>query len=398
MKHTLLVISLFASMGAQANLLDSGQISKAQYSVTLPFELVDNMMIVNLPIKGKDYRFMFDTGASNVFSEKAIKELGLKKRKDTMNFHDTSGEHRDTSLYDGPDLKIGDVSFKGFTFAGVDTLKDFPMSCFKLDGILGYNLLRHSAVSLDFQKKQITLSNVYKGNPVSEGYTPVGFYFYNNDAPQVAVFHKFGDLTLGIDTGKNDGITFRHPQLASVLNEMGYKPDSTYKMDMIGIYGLKTYDVNDYTLSGMRIGRMKINNEQVTVEAREGISLVGVSFLSNFKTIIDFPSRVVWFKSVARKEKSSSLPKFGFNLDIKNNGEMFASNVAEGKQAQKAGLKNGDQIVGINGSKHQTFTQDDFCDIYLNESSKIFIGNKEKVTLTVLRGGKSKDLSISYKK
>ncbi|MGF1832647.1 aspartyl protease family protein [Photobacterium sanguinicancri] len=394
----LLAIAFVTPLDANASILDSGEISKTHYSVSLPFKLVDNMMIVSLPIKGKNYHFMFDTAAANVLSNQAIKELALNKRSYTMTFHDISGEERESELYKGPDLHIGDVSFTNFDFATLDTLKDFPMSCFKLDGILGYNLLRHSAVAIDFQKNEITLSNAYQGNPVSEGYNPIGFSFYNNDAPQVAIFHQFGDLLLGIDTGKDNGITFNHPEILSALESLGYKPDSSYTIKALGMYGLKEYEVRDYTLSNMNIGRVVLNDTRVTVQAKEGISLAGVGFLSYFKTIIDFPSRVLWLKPISKEEDGFSLPKYGFSLDLTPDGKLLTSHVAEGMIAHQAGLKNGDQIIAINGSNKSIFSQDDYCNIYLDKSNHLYISRSKRLNLTILRKGKQKDISIYYKK
>ncbi|MGF1690566.1 aspartyl protease family protein [Photobacterium kagoshimensis] len=394
----LLAITFMTPLTVYASILDSGEISKEQYSVTLPFKLVNNMMIVSLPIKGKNYHFMFDTGSANVLSNQAIKELGLNKRSYTMKFHDISGEERKSELYQGPDLHIGDVSFTNFDFIALDTLNDFPMSCFKLDGILGYNLLRHSAVAIDYQKKEITLSNTYKGNPVSEGYNPIGFSFYNDDALQVAIFHQFGDLLLGIDTGKNSGITLSHPKMLSVLEDLGYKPDNSYTENTLGLYGLKEYEVRDYTLSNMSIGRVVLNDTKVTVEAKEGLSLAGVGFLSYFKTIIDFPSRVLWLKPINKEEDGLSLPSYGFNLDLTPNGKLLTSQVAEGMRAHQAGLKNGDQIIAINGSHKSIFSQDDYCNTYLDKSNSLYINRSKRLNLTILRKGKQKDISISYTK
>ncbi|WP_281222144.1 aspartyl protease family protein [Photobacterium sanguinicancri] len=394
----LLAIVFITPLGAYASILDSGEISKAHYSVSLPFKLVDNMMIVSLPIKGKNYHFMFDTGATNVLSNQAIKELGLKKRSYTIKLHDISGEERESKLYKGPDLHIGDVSFTNFDFAALDTLKDFPMSCFKLDGILGYNLLRHSAVAIDFQKNEITLSNAYQGNPVSEGYNPIGFSFYNDDAPQVAIFHQFGDLLLGIDTGKNNGITFNHPEMLSVLENLGYKPDNRYTIDALGMYGLKEYEVRDYTLSNMNIGRVVLNDTRVTVQAKEGISLAGVGFLSYFKTIIDFPARVLWLKPINKDENGSSLTQYGFNLDLTPDGKLLTSHVAEGMIAHQAGLRNGDQIIAINDSKKSIFSQNDYCSVYFDKSNKLYISRSKRLNLTILRKSKQKDISIYYAK
>lgn len=397
MKHILLSIIILFSLNSHASVLDRGTISKKHYSESIPFELVNNMMVVSLLVKGKKYNFMFDTGAPNVFSPRVIKELNLKKREYTMDLHDISGETKTTHLFGLPKLTIGNVSFIDFDFTSFDTIETFPMSCFNLDGIIGYNLLRHSAVSIDYQKKIITLSDSYDGNPISEGYEPIGFTFFNDDPPQVAIFHEFGNLILGIDTGKNSGITLRHPELSNILHELGYKPDYVYKDKALGMYGLDNYDVEQYTLSGMYIGRLSIDNTEVTVEPMEGISLLGVSYLNKFKSIIDFPSRILWLKPLINNESSTDSFNYGFNVELNETGKMMVSNVVKGKSAALAGLQDGDQIIGINGIEKWKFSQNDYCNMYLDKSSDLYFRGEKKLTLTVTSKSETKNIEISYK-
>ena len=67
---SLLVICLSLSCAAQVK-------SAAAAPVTIPFELVDNRVIVDVTVNGKAFKCLLDTGANAAMSEAAAKELGL---------------------------------------------------------------------------------------------------------------------------------------------------------------------------------------------------------------------------------------------------------------------------------------------------------------------------------
>src|ERR1043165_3549757 len=44
----------------------------------IPFELIDNRIVINIKLNGKTFRVMFDSGAGYIIAPEVVKGLGLK--------------------------------------------------------------------------------------------------------------------------------------------------------------------------------------------------------------------------------------------------------------------------------------------------------------------------------
>src|SRR5690606_13265934 len=72
---------------------DKGKIVQRNYFEEISFEVVHDKIIVPITIDNKTYRFILDTGAPNLISEKVAKEINLKSHqsisiKDANNIED----------------------------------------------------------------------------------------------------------------------------------------------------------------------------------------------------------------------------------------------------------------------------------------------------------------------
>src|ERR1043165_16782 len=63
---------------SQSAAIDSA-IANGQSPVTVPFDLIDNRIVINVKLDGKGpFRFIFDSGAGAVASPEVVRSLGLK--------------------------------------------------------------------------------------------------------------------------------------------------------------------------------------------------------------------------------------------------------------------------------------------------------------------------------
>lgn len=109
---------------------------------------------INIPVKihGKEYPFVFDTGAPSTFmSERFAREIGVKIIYDSINIGTVLGE---TSGMIGflDSMRIGDIVFKNImvTVARPNSLD----SIIKIDGVLGVDFMRMIKESQIYIKEQ----------------------------------------------------------------------------------------------------------------------------------------------------------------------------------------------------------------------------------------------------
>src|SRR3954449_1366323 len=95
-----LVICLSVGCAAQVK-------SAAAVPVTIPFELVDNRVIVDVTVNGKPFKALLDTGANAAMSEEAAKELGL-----------SVSEAGSTSGVGEQQVRMGQATVKSFAIGG----------------------------------------------------------------------------------------------------------------------------------------------------------------------------------------------------------------------------------------------------------------------------------------
>lgn len=136
--------------------------------VVVPFELLASRhMAVQVKINGKGpYRLVFDTGAPiNLLTTKVAKEAGVLDAKKGGGFtlFGALGPH------DIKTLQIGDASTANVPTIVMDhpTVAAIGQAVGPLEGIVGFPFFARFAMTVDYQKKELTL--------VPNGYKPADF-------------------------------------------------------------------------------------------------------------------------------------------------------------------------------------------------------------------------------
>lgn len=203
----------------------ANQLSEAPTITTvIPFELVDNRIFVDVFIENKGpFKFIFDTGSTNVLTPAIAQKLNLNTQRDT----DGTGAGEKTFRVDQAkvkDLKIGDIHLTNQDFSVIDMSdiqKAFRMPAF--DGTFGYEVLLQYLALIDFEKNQLTLTNAQSAFDESK-YAKIPFKL-QFDKPVIEA--QIDDLTAKvlIDTGDRSSLTvfknFRdqHSKIAKVYQQ-----------------------------------------------------------------------------------------------------------------------------------------------------------------------------------
>ena len=123
--------------------------------------------------------------------------------------------------------------------------------------------------------------------------------------------------------------------------------------------------------------------------SKEYIGIVGNDFWERFDMIIDLPGKRLFLKPNTKFNDPFESPVRGFSYTDRSRtlGYWVVNSLAEESNAEKAGLRNGDRIVAVNGR--------DVKGISLEERKTFFDGMTE-ITLTIQRDHETVEISFPF--
>lgn len=132
----------------------------AQYRVTLPYVMENGKITINAEVNGHQGRFLVDTGAPCSLTYSFMQRAGIVPF-DSVQVQDSNGHLLTTRVAELESLKLN-----GFTFSRLQAIcleKGNMVENFKIDGIIGYNLMKMGIVKLDGSNHTFTLTSSEKG-------------------------------------------------------------------------------------------------------------------------------------------------------------------------------------------------------------------------------------------
>jgi len=368
--------------------LFGSEIENSSFYTVLPFEYVNNWIVVRAGVKGsiKEYPFIFDTGAQTVLLDSLLEDIG-SENYDSLSFVNktgSTGNAFNNELLTLHQLNLGGVKFNRVGAISAKNSKWGMLNCISPYGIIGYNVLQTFYSQIDYEKKQIIMTDDVKKLP---NYNEIQWIDYKptNTQESPIIKAKINDsinVELLLDTGSSGGVVLNSNKLFNkFINEYSndvvkYIFKSTIKIrgEIDDTYESITYNSSDFSIDNFNNIKMNIsinNNKE-----REFTGTVGNQYLKKFIITLDYKNRRIGFiLNNTSANNDSNIRSWGFNtLASKNN--LFVSSVFKNSKAYQFGIEPGDEIYSINGIKISELPQDKFCEIYRGEYKLINSGDK----------------------
>ncbi|PZX11684.1 aspartyl protease [Breznakibacter xylanolyticus] len=344
---TFLFFTLFINPGYSQQFIDfnQGGIKEESYYSVIPYKNVGGFIIVETEINGKKYKFMVDTGAAACLSQNVFTELNSQNISKTKVF-DSNGKTDSLIIAIVPNIKLGDLNFTDIPAMVLPSNTIFD--CFKIDGIIGSNMIRNSIISfsskdstiticnstqkLNLKKKESTRIILTKGqsNPI------IGIKAKNKNSVREQILFDSG-MTGLYQISLNHFNFFNKKKIFDHLIQSKGGGD-------IGIYG----NGNDTVVYMGRIPEILINNTQfknISIKTTSGSERIGAKLLDYGTVTVDYINKRFYFESF---EKSYDLDNKEFPIDIMvENGKLLVATVWS--DSLKDQIKRGDQILTVNG-------------------------------------------------
>ncbi len=123
----------------------------------IDFRLQSNLIVVDAELDGSDVSMILDTGAgSTVLSNDVVERLGLEKAGTSCAGLGAGGEVqmdtvRVTTFAVGP-VRLNDLTPVATDLAAIsDRIEE------QIDGVIGFDFLRHTRLSIDYAAQQLVL-------------------------------------------------------------------------------------------------------------------------------------------------------------------------------------------------------------------------------------------------
>ncbi|MCV6631478.1 MAG: aspartyl protease family protein [Flavobacteriaceae bacterium] len=300
---------------------------------TIPFELVNNLVVMPLTLNGKELKFILDTGVSkpilfNVTQQdsvdlKGLKEMqlkglgdkGLVKAYRSVQNHFQIGAAQ--NLYQDLYLVI-DKELNLSTSLGVE-----------VHGIIGFEIFRDFVVKINYRRKKIKLykRGVYKKEECRKC-TELPLKVYQKKAyvqTKVQTLEAEVSVNLLIDTGSSDAVwLFKNPEKGIEVPEKSFE-------DFLGrglggnIYGERGkypfLTFNDWQLKEPIISfpKEKYYNFLNTSFGRDGS--LGAAVLKRFDVLIDFKAGYMQLRKNNKFKKPFKYNVSG--IELKHHGMQY---------------------------------------------------------------------------
>ncbi|MFY0629261.1 MAG: aspartyl protease family protein [Flavobacteriaceae bacterium] len=327
---------------------------------TIPFEIKDNghlYLKVKVNNSKEALNFVFDTGATSDLLDKDIAEKMGIKADYQQSVQGTGG----SKTYDiATSQKL--ILPKGIVIRNTNLVfTDLSRFHAAIDdgfvGIVGYSLLRKFITKIDYQKQELVLYKKISDLNTSS-YSKIPFRFDRGiPIPQFDIsiqlkngesftgkilFDSGAGLTLSVNTPYNQENKIRKKSGKSIIS----KSLGLSKKSISEKVAINSLTIGDFTFKDLAI---RISNEESGVSAYDGyLGILGAQIIKRFNIVLDYSTKTLYLKPNSHYGKKFEFPLSGIQLKKSKKG-IAIDVLVETSPAFKAGLREGDQILAIDG-------------------------------------------------
>ena len=401
----------------------------------LPFELVNNLIILKVNINGMDLNMVFDTGVKQtlLINLKSVDSLKLKNVKKRL----FTGVGKDHNLVEGlssPHNKINlqnqiyntDALIYIITGAAFHFSENIGVN---INGLIGGDLVKDYIVQIDYKRKRLyfykhqnfnqRLLRKYRKYPIQIIRGQPYIYTYVQTTKKSK---RVDSLKLLIDTGNSDALWFfnRHkirlPKNQKTVTDyfgLGFSGEITGDRAKIYKFGLD----KKIRFKHVYIGLPDSIYFKNIIQNHAFDGLLGNEILRRFYVIFDYRNQVIYLKKYHRKYREHFLfndtgmylaydgkipvkvKKLVTNFESKSDGNAISiyqennylysyqmqdriiiNYIRRDSPADRAGLIRGDMLLKINGNDVYQYRLDEL-------EKRFFYHNQKHLEFTVKRKG-----------
>lgn len=362
---------------------------------SIPFELFGDHIIIQLSVDGSEpLDFIFDSGDGiTVIDEEIADELHLVKEKVVLNQGTVSG-----SLIKHNKLEIGDYLLEKNIKVYSTDLDHLEISLGRdFDGIIGYDLMHHHAVRIDYDNMLFEIyehgQHPKKGSPIPFKLntaipTIEGSVVLNNGEPHSGTFF--------VMTGAGTTLDFNSPYAKKydVIHKTGdhyyYYVKSISQEETKHYEGMvKSFTFGDQKFEDLPIG---ISQAKTGTQAHEKVSgILGNKILSRYNVIFDLPAKLIYMEKNKNFDDHFIVNCSGIDIQLsKDKKKVLIHQVFEGSVAEAVGVQVNAELISIDGKMA-------LADVDFPGIQKMLVQPNKTVRLLISQNGNEKTVNLALK-
>ncbi|NMH24479.1 PDZ domain-containing protein [Flavobacterium solisilvae] len=405
--------------------------------VTIPFQLINNLMFIPVNLNGEELTFLLDTGVDEtiLFSLDETNEIELNHVESIKLKGLGKEEAIDAYKSSNNVLSVKSFSDNHHTvYIILDQEINFSSQVgIPVNGILGYNFFKDHLIKIDYKKRKVTIYSDEDKKSRNQ------LKSYHKDSISLELNKPYVHLNIKkdkvkqkskllIDTGNSDALWLFKVKNSEIIYPNEVIDDYLGRGFSGSIYGKRG------RLSALEFGGVVINEPIATYP--DSVSLKSVNFVENrvgsiggeitsrYTIFFDYKNNAIYTKPNAKIDEPfefnmsgievqhNGLEWYNETIEEKTNGikvytdsgfenrlkvrfylkPIFkVSNIRPNSPAEKAGLKIGDKITVIDNQNMQRMTIEKINNLLKSEEGKT-------ITLEVVRNNKPIKIKFQLKK
>lgn len=328
---------------------------------SVKLELYNHQVWIKVGLTGRkadSLAFLFDSGAGIGLLDSAV-AVDIFKGKDFAQEATTgAGGNSVMKVLYNQSLYIGGIRVDSVNFLVNNLSRLSAAEGRKLDGIVGYDLLKKYVTRIDLDKGTLSLYNdikdlgAEKGKPLVFEYSPeVGFLprvkcSFTTQAGQSYSGYFFFDSGAGVPALLNTPFVNSNRLLTS--------SGKTLRLPSQGMTNSSDRylaRIRDFSFGGYTFKDIPLSMSQTTsgVNAMEGYAgLLGNELLFRYNLTFDYTHDAIYLQPNRYYAMPFDFPYCGFGLKLQDGGVYIAA-VASDAPEKGLGLEEGAQVIGVNG-------------------------------------------------
>ncbi len=338
-----------------------GFVDPGKKSATVPFDMDDGEIAFDVKINGKTERVFLDSGASGIaISQRVTTQLGLKSSGvlEARGYGGSADLHPiliDTFEVPGA-VKLTNIAAIALDLpASLDSYFTRPSA-----GFVGYDLLSHFVVRIDFVHKKLTFLEADTFKPTATDGKGVPIELDNNVPSLSATVDALPMARFLIDTGDESHLRLYSPFVAKYGLDKKY-PHGAFSIGggIGGVSRSRQTRIGSFTVAGVALKSVPTD---FSLDPKGGASQVlagslGSGLLSRFVLTLDYPHSRAFFAASSGTTAPFETRTSGISLletkDPHGGTHLAVADLRPEAPAAKAGLHVFDEILSIDGKPIQ---------------------------------------------
>jgi len=362
--------------------------------ITIPFERYGDHLFIKVSIDDSEpLDFIFDSGDGiTVIDEEIADNLELVKHKVVLNEGTVFG-----SLIKHNKIEVGGFLIEKNIKVYSTDLDHLEISLGReFDGILGYDLLVHHSVRIDYDNHNFEIYDLGVHPKIGEPVpfklvnaipTVEGNVVFNNGEPH--------DGTFFVMTGAGTTLDFNSPyaEKYDAIHKTGehysYLVKSISNAETLHYEGwVKSFTFGGQTLENIPIG---ISLAKKGAQAHKSVSgIIGNEILMRYNIVIDLPSKMMYLEKNSKYDEPFAINCSGLDLQLSpDKQDVLVHQIIENGPAEKAGIKKDAQIMSVNGKSVK--------EINMQEIIRLLKIDGSSIDLVVKQDGAEKAVTLQLK-